>query len=146
MTIILICNEKKSRIKNSIIVKIVFFKVILETSTVITFAHGVAQLPRAPQIGWSFYITICMAVFTLMFFFILLLTTFCCKLLITYLSLSNRKPRCKHQVFLYELIRHYMIQQETLYMYRKDFQKISIYCSIVFSNSGVILNYDKVCN
>uniref|UniRef100_K1PQD6 Peroxidasin-like protein n=1 Tax=Magallana gigas TaxID=29159 RepID=K1PQD6_MAGGI len=53
-------------------------EVILETSTVITFAHGVTQLPRAPQIGWSFYITICMAVFTLMFFFILLLTTFCC--------------------------------------------------------------------
>lgn len=71
-------TDRKTKILARINVTGTFLQFILETSTVITFAHGVTHLPRGPQIGWSFYITICMAVFTLMLFFILLLTTFCC--------------------------------------------------------------------
>lgn len=95
ISIIIICNEKKSRINNQYNrLYCFFFLAILETSTAIAFVHGVTKLPRAPRIGWSFYITICVAVFTLVFFFILLLSSFCCKLLFFYLSLINRRPKC----------------------------------------------------
>lgn len=57
-----------------------FFQFVLEACTVVTFVHGVTddELLRVSQLSWSFYLTVSMTVFTLLFLFILLHTTLYC--------------------------------------------------------------------